>query len=256
MLRKAAVACLRQLAQREAKEICEHAMHLLSDDPSSIMNETGLPGVLFAMLDTETDGEMIKNIHDTLNSMLQMLASDNLSQWLTMCKNVLTVANETNTALGANEELNTGIDNLKVTDENDEENEDNDIADFHVEQHKATHSSVQPRWPTRVFAAECVRKIISTCETANPIHFDPIQAKELQMTKTRADYLILHLSDLIRMAFMAATSDSDSLRLEGLKTLQEIIDKFARVPEPDFPGHLLLEQFQAQVIINFCRVSE
>lgn len=67
------------------------------------------------------------------------------------------------------------------------------------------------------------------------------------MTKSRGDYLILHLSDLIRMAFMAATSDSDPLRLEGLKTLQEIIDKFARVPEPEFPGHLLLEQFQAQV---------
>lgn len=50
------------------------------------------------------------------------------------------------------------------------------------------------------------------------------------------------------MAFMAATSDCDPLRLEGLKTLQEIIDKFANVPEPEFPGHLLLEQFQAQVI--------
>lgn len=49
------------------------------------------------------------------------------------------------------------------------------------------------------------------------------------------------------MAFMAATSDCDPLRLEGLKTLQEIIDKFAKVPEPEFPGHLLLEQFQAQV---------
>jgi hypothetical protein len=46
---------------------------------------------------------------------------------------------------------------------------------------------------------------------------------------------------------MAATSDSDPLRLEGLKTLHEVIDKFAHVPEPEFPGHLLLEQFQAQV---------
>lgn len=48
---------------------------------------------------------------------------------------------------------------------------------------------------------------------------------------------------------MAATSDSDPLRLEGLKTLQEVIDKFASVPEPEFPGHLLLEQFQAQVCL-------
>lgn len=245
MLRKAAVACLRQLAQREAKEICEHALNLANDERNSIVFvETGLPGFLFAMLDTETDAEMIKNIHDTLNSMLQILASDNLSQWLTMCKNVLTVANETNSSA---DELG-GMDAMNLND-NEEENDDNDddVADFHVEEKDANHSNIQPRWPTRVFAAECVRKIISTCESANPMHFDLIQAKEMQMTKSRADYLILHLSDLIRMAFMAATSDSDPLRLEGLKTLQDIIEKFARVPEPEFPGHLLLEQFQAQV---------
>lgn len=69
----------------------------------------------------------------------------------------------------------------------------------------------------------------------------------MQLTKGRSDFLVLHLSDLIRMAFVAATSDSDQLRLEGLKTLQEVIEKFAKVPEPEFPGHLLLEQFQAQV---------
>lgn len=53
------------------------------------------------------------------------------------------------------------------------------------------------------------------------------------------------------MAFVAATSDSDQLRLEGFETLNEIIEKFAQVPEPEFPGHLLLEQFQAQVSILF-----
>ena len=34
------------------------------------------------------------------------------------------------------------------------------------------------------------------------------------------DYLVLHLSELVRVAFMAATSDADPLRLEGLLTLQ------------------------------------
>lgn len=61
------------------------------------------------------------------------------------------------------------------------------------------------------------------------------------------DALVLHLSDLVRMAFIAATSDCDQLRLEGLTTMQEIIEAFAGVPEPEFPGHLLLEQYQAQV---------
>lgn len=58
---------------------------------------------------------------------------------------------------------------------------------------------------------------------------------------------MLHLADLIRMAFMAATSESDPLRLEGLRSLRTVIMRYCRVPEPEFPGHLLLEQFQAQV---------
>ncbi|XP_055847565.1 HEAT repeat-containing protein 5B isoform X1 [Episyrphus balteatus] len=241
MLRKAAVACLRQLAQREAKEICEHALTLTAEEcPGLLITESGLPGVLFGMLDSESDSEMIKNIHDTITSMLQMLASDNLSSWLSLCKNVLTVAVETSTDETQKVEL---VDD----NEDDNENDDDDVTEYHAEENTSTHPAVQPRWPTRVFAAECVRKIISTCESANPIHFDLIQAKEMQMIKSRGDYLILHLSDLIRMSFMAATSDSDQLRLEGLRTLQEIIDKFAGVPEPEFPGHLLLEQFQAQV---------
>lgn len=240
MLRKAAVSCLRQLTQREAKEVCDHAMTLVNENVISI-SDSGLPGVLFGMLDTESDAEMIKNIHDTVTSMLQRLASENLSQWLSLCKNVLTVATETSSSP---EELN--VKDLGP-DEDNEDEEGDDAVEYHAEENTETHPAVQPRWPTRVYAAECVRKIISTCEMSNVAHFDLSLAKEMQMTKSRGDYLVLHLSDLIRMSFMAATSDSDQLRLEGLKTLQEIIDKFARVPEPEFPGHLLLEQFQAQV---------
>ncbi|EDW59780.2 uncharacterized protein Dvir_GJ10094 [Drosophila virilis] len=119
---------------------------------------------------------------------------------------------------------------------------------YRAEETPSTHPAVQPRWPTRVFAAQCVRRIIASCEAANALHFDLLQAKEQQLIKSRSgDYLILHLAELIRMSFMAATSDSDQLRLEGLRTLQEIIDRFANVPEPEFPGHLLLEQYQAQV---------
>lgn len=57
----------------------------------------------------------------------------------------------------------------------------------------------------------------------------------------------MHLSEVVRMGFMGATSDSDELRLEGLHILHLIIEKFSRVPEPEFPGHVILEQYQAQV---------
>ncbi|EPY76160.1 hypothetical protein CB1_001484006 [Camelus ferus] len=61
------------------------------------------------------------------------------------------------------------------------------------------------------------------------------------------DFLVLHLADLIRMAFMAATDHSDQLRLSGLETLLVVIRRFATIPEPEFPGHVILEQYQANV---------
>ncbi|XP_054269957.1 HEAT repeat-containing protein 5B-like isoform X2 [Macrosteles quadrilineatus] len=250
LLRKAAVSCLRQLTQREAKEVCEHALTLAGEYRDSdsveglVITESGLPGVLFSMLDTETDPRMIREIHDTLTSMLQVLAADNLSQWLSLCKVVLTVATDTN-SIGEGDGLS-----VKGAEEGDEEEEgDDDHAEFHTGESSTRTLVVQPRWPTRVFAAECVRRIVVACQACRntPAHFDLSIAKEMQFTKSRGDYLVLHLSDLVRMAFMAATSDCDPLRLEGLQTLHQIIDKFAKVPEPEFPGHLLLEQFQAQV---------
>lgn len=251
LLRKAAVSCLRQLTQREAKEVCEHALTLANEnrDNSSveglIITETGLPGILFSMLDAETDSCLIKDIHDTLTSMLQMLAADNLSQWLSLCKAVLTVATDTG-SVGEGDSLSGGGGGTEEAEE--EEEGDDDRIEIHTGNENG-RVTIQPRWPTRVFAAECVRRIIAACLASKntPAHFDLALAKEMQLTKSRGDYLVLHLSDLVRMAFMAATSDCDQLRLEGLQTLHQVIDKFARVPEPEFPGHLLLEQFQAQV---------
>ncbi|KAK0176436.1 hypothetical protein PV328_000569 [Microctonus aethiopoides] len=249
LLRKAAISCLRQLAQREAKEVCEHAMSLANESRDTniveglTITETGLPGVLFSLLDVETDSSLIKDIHDTLTSMLQILAADNLSQWLALCKDVLTVASESSTV--EETAIINSDDGAADNDSADGEGDD-DQAEFHADESKQ-RPSVSPRWPTRVFAAQCIRRIIATCTNNKPAHFDLSAAKELQQVKGRGDYLVLHLSDLVRMAFIAATSDCDPLRLEGLQTLEEIIDKFAKVPEPEFPGHLLLEQFQAQV---------
>ncbi|XP_043664678.1 HEAT repeat-containing protein 5B isoform X1 [Vespula pensylvanica] len=250
LLRKAAISCLRQLVQREAKEVCEHAMTLANESRGTnvveglVITETGLPGVLFSMLDTETDSKLIKDIHDTLTSMLQILAADNLSQWLSLCKDVLTIASESSTT----EEGNiANIEDSTADNENTDVEGDDDQAEFHADESTKQRPTITPRWPTRVFAAQCVRRIVAACVNNKQAHFDLALAKEMQLSKGKGDFLVLHLSDLVRMAFMAATSDCDPLRLEGLKTLQEIIDKFAKVPEPEFPGHLLLEQFQAQV---------
>uniref|UniRef100_A0A8C0J519 HEAT repeat-containing protein 5B n=1 Tax=Chelonoidis abingdonii TaxID=106734 RepID=A0A8C0J519_CHEAB len=224
LLRRAAVACLRQLAQREAAEVCEYAMSLAKnagDKENSVnITETGLEGVLFGMLDRETDRKLCSDIHDTLGHMLSSLAVEKLSHWLMLCKDVLAASSD---------EM------------------DDDTMFTTLGEEDKSKPSVAPRWATRVFAADCLCRIIMLCENANKAHFDLAMARSAKLRNPKNDLLVLHLSDLIRMAFMAATDHSNQLRMAGLQALEDIIKKFASVSEPEFPGHVILEQYQANV---------
>ena len=54
---------------------------------------------------------------------------------------------------------------------------------------------------------------------------DGLVIKHAQDTITKTVFLVLHLSELVMMCFLAATSDPDQRRLEGLLTMQVVIDK-------------------------------
>ncbi|XP_072293433.1 HEAT repeat-containing protein 5B isoform X1 [Eucyclogobius newberryi] len=241
LLRRAAVACLRQLAQREAAEVCEYAMSLAKkkgDNTNINLNitETGLEGVLFGMLDRETDRKLCADIHDTLGHMLSSLAVEKLSHWLKLCKDVLAATTEVGGAV---------VVKVERDEEDSEKNNetDDDTMFTGLGDDEKSKPSVAPRWVTRVFAADCLCRIILLCENADKAHFDLAAARSAK----KGDLLVRHLSDLIRMAFMAATDHSNQLRMAGLQALEDIIKKFASVPEPEFPGHVILEQYQANV---------
>ncbi|XP_055794155.1 HEAT repeat-containing protein 5B isoform X3 [Salvelinus fontinalis] len=251
LLRRAAVACLRQLAQREAAEVCEYAMSLArnkeSKDSTTVnlnITETGLEGVLFGMLDRETDRKLCHDIHDTLGHMLSSLAVDKLSHWLKLCKDVLAATTGHKAGGGVVAPVDLG----KEEDDSEKQDEiDDDIMFTALGEDNSAKPSVTPRWVTRVFAADCLCRIILLCENADKTHFDLAGARSAKTKNPKADLLVLHLSDLIRMAFMAATDNSNQLRMAGLQALEDIIKKFASVPEPEFPGHVILEQYQANV---------
>ncbi|XP_039759726.1 HEAT repeat-containing protein 5B isoform X1 [Pararge aegeria] len=237
-VRRAALCCLRQLSQKDAADVCKYAKLTTDYVPPRpycgvVVPDTGLPGALFAYLDMERDKTALSHARDTLSCCLLAAAGNrSVRDWLVLAKKVLTVRLE---------------DSGNTETDFDAEGDD-DQAEFHAESEQSTHPAVQPRWPTRVFAMECIQKVMAACEaTGDSAHFDLVKAKEKLLIDPNADYLSLHLSDLVRMAFVGATGESDALRLCGLKTLQIIIQQYARAPEPDFPGHLLLEQYQAQV---------
>uniref|UniRef100_A0A7N6A0Z2 HEAT repeat-containing protein 5B n=1 Tax=Anabas testudineus TaxID=64144 RepID=A0A7N6A0Z2_ANATE len=236
LLRRAAVACLRQLAQREAAEVCEYAMSLAKRAGDNLnITETGLEGVLFGMLDRETDRKLCSDIHDTLGHMLSSLAVEKLSHWLKLCKDVLAATTAVAFEVEKDEEDSEKKDEM-----------DDDTMFTGLGEDDKSKPSVAPRWVTRVFAADCLCRIILLCENADKVHFD-LAIKYHCLPVYPGDLLVLHLSDLIRMAFMAATDHSNQLRMAGLQALEDIIKKFASVPEPEFPGHVILEQYQANV---------
>ncbi|XP_048863458.1 HEAT repeat-containing protein 5B isoform X4 [Brienomyrus brachyistius] len=253
LLRRAAVACLRQLAQREAAEVCEYATSLArkagdAKDSGTInlnITETGLEGVLFGMLDRETDRKLCSDIHDTLGHMLSSLAVEKLSHWLKLCKDVLAAT----TGSGLAQVGGAVAPELGKEEEDSEKKDemDDDSMFTTLGEDDKNKPSVAPRWVTRVFAADCLCRIILLCENADRVHFDLAAARAAKAKNPKGDLLVLHLSDLIRMAFMAATDHSHQLRMAGLQALEDIIKKFASVPEPEFPGHVILEQYQANV---------
>ncbi|XP_008275344.1 HEAT repeat-containing protein 5A [Stegastes partitus] len=238
-LRRAVVACLRQLVQREALEVSEHAVALVKELPRRdntqldvTIKEVGLEGALFTLLDRESDPGLRKDIQETLVHM--MASSSKLGHWLKLCKDVLSATTDCRAPLEASQE-----------DEEADSGRDDDSSAF-----RARSESSGPftalRWATRRFAMECVCRIIAQCESADPAHFDMVLAQERRLHES-TDFLVLHLGDLVRMAFMAATDHSDQLRLAGLQTLLVIIRRFSSIPEPEFPGHVILEQYQANV---------
>lgn len=240
LLRRAVLACLRQLVQREAAEVSEHAVMLAKDSreeltPDANIREVGLEGALLTLLDKETDQRLCHDIKETLNHMLTSMAVDKLSFWLKLCKDVLAASADFTAVTCVDtmqeEEGYKGDDAFVLTTRNDDR----------------SHPFTNPRWATRVFAAECVCRIINQCENAHSAHFDIALAQEMKKRDSRNDFLVLHLADLVRMAFMAATDHSDQLRLSGLETLLVVIRQFATIPEPEFPGHVILEQYQANV---------
>ncbi|XP_054545677.1 HEAT repeat-containing protein 5A isoform X2 [Talpa occidentalis] len=240
LLRRAVLACLRQLVQREATEVSEHAVMLAKNYREDLtldanIREVGLEGALLTLLDKETDQRLCHDIKETLNHMLTSMAVDKLSFWLKLCKDVLAASADFTTV--------TCVDTMQE----EEGDKGDDASVLTARNDDRFHPFTNPRWATRVFAAECVCRIINQCENANSAHFDVGLAQEMKKRDSRNDFLVLHLADLIRMAFMAATDHSDQLRLSGLEMLLVVIRRFAAIPEPEFPGHVILEQYQANV---------
>ncbi|KOB64812.1 HEAT repeat-containing protein 5B, partial [Operophtera brumata] len=237
---------------KEAAEVCRHAMMAKDHVPAKpycgvVITETGLPGALFAYLDIERDAGALSHARDTLTCCLLAAASAAaLKDWLALAKRVLTVRLE---------------DSNNPDTDLDMEGDD-DQAEFHAESEQSTHPAVQASsmrgHPNRTSRGTCCWSSIKLRSVEIRSFLRRVgRAETLQLTDTANDHSAVcegtrtGLPGALAAGAVSSSGpiygESDALRLRSLRTLQMIIQQYARAPELDFPGHLLLEQYQAHL---------
>ena len=102
---------------------------------------------------------------------------------------------------------------------------------------------VMPRWQTRLFAVECIRRLLAVLD--DPAHFSLALAREAP----GRDLAVHKLADLVTVACRAATAAIDAMRPAGVLTLIEVVEKLGGADDPDYDGKLLLEQYLSLIHI-------
>ncbi|KAG6392631.1 hypothetical protein SASPL_146855 [Salvia splendens] len=224
--------------------------HLIEKDPVSIIDEQ-IEETLFYMLDEETDPEIGNLARSTIMRLLHASCPSRPSRWLSICrKMILSTSRHNNTANDS-----TGMDGertLSVGD--DDESMVSSSKPSTNRGHAFDYSSPNfsrdkhLRYRTRVFAAECLNHLPEAVGDS-PAHFDLSLAREPHANgHLSGDWLVLQLQEIISLAYQISTIQLEKMRPIGVTLLCTIMDKFAAIPDPELPDHLLVEQYQAQLV--------
>ncbi|KQK18234.1 hypothetical protein BRADI_1g39436v3 [Brachypodium distachyon] len=231
--------------------------HLIERDPAAMINEN-IEENLFSMLDGETDSEIATMVRTTIMRLLYTSCPLRPSRWLSVLRNMVLATSVTR---NTSEHLtSSGHDALDSTSENDVqygEDEDNMISGPKQDQvnWSAPIMSQFPRrnkhlrYRTRLFAAECVSHV-PVAVGIEPAHFDLLLARSAMAKgiSLSNDWLVLKLQELVSLSYQISTGQFEGMQPIGVQLLCLIMYKFGMTVDPEFPGHILLEQFQAQLV--------
>ncbi|CAI9766931.1 unnamed protein product [Fraxinus pennsylvanica] len=231
--------------------------HLIEKDPVSMIDEQ-IEETLFHLLDEETDSEIGNLARTTIVRLLYASCPSCPSHWMSICRNMILSTSLRRDASGSKHlenDSSSGLDGEKSLNfGDDDENMVSSSEGPPVQGYALDYSGLNLsrdkhlRYRTRVFAAECLNHLPGAVGE-NPAHFDLSLARQ-QPAKGPfpGDWLVLQLQELISLAYQISTIQFENMRSIGVSLLCTIMDKFAAIPDPELPDHLLLEQYQAQLV--------
>ncbi|VFQ70327.1 unnamed protein product [Cuscuta campestris] len=228
--------------------------HLIEKDPVSVINEQ-IEVALFHMLDEETDAEIGRLARTTIMRLLYESCPSCPSQWLSICRKMILALSSRDLKTSGNIESALSGPGAETTMHfgGDEENMVSSSKSQSAESFASVNASIYSkgkhlRYRTKVFAAECLG-YIPEAVGKSPAHFDLDVARQKPPSGHHfGDWLVLHLHELISLAYQISTIQFENMRHIGVSLLSTIVDKFETVKDPELPGHLLLEQYQAQLV--------
>ncbi|GAB7366071.1 hypothetical protein MBLNU230_g7638t1 [Neophaeotheca triangularis] len=226
-VKEAAVRGLRGLMRKDAEEIIRTA-------------EPGLESRLWECLDDDPGLDDVKSI---FSSWLTQTGLQQAEEWIGRCNAVLSKTR----ARTDKEGPKTPAANAAGPDIQDEE-----VAGFAASsgEHKddeaaaggpATSTQELMSWQVRLFAMELLHSLVEM------ITKQSLASTGSDGTTPATIALQPRLADMIRIAFSASTASVPSLRVLGLRIIDQILHLFGRTADPDFPEAMLLEQYQAQI---------
>ena len=219
-------------------EISHSALHglftLMRRDAPEIVRtaQPGLEERLWDYLNSRPDQSQIRSI---FMNWLQQTGPSDPAGWIQRCNNILTKT------MSKTEQPKTAA----VKDTAGPDLQDEEVAGFaaaagvNKEEEVAAPSSTQElmRWQVRLFAMECLHSLIAMVSKEAAVSDESPGEAALQQK----------VADVVRIAFSASTAGVTSLRVIGLRIVDQILQMFGRTPDPDFPEAMLLEQYQAQI---------
>ncbi|RKP03944.1 hypothetical protein CXG81DRAFT_8908, partial [Caulochytrium protostelioides] len=215
--RKAAVACLYQLSRRDPLAVSQTASGREIEEQ------------IMALLDVETDPGVRSEIRDIMFVLVAATAAHWPSRWIALAQAILFRG-----AHAGARQPRPGSGSMTSS----------------AASHANGVAGPDPtsRWRTHVLAIELLIAVIDAAFASGDaacVHLATARAAERAGRGT--DFLVLQLGDLVKLAFTAATSTIDMVRMEGLTLLQRLMDGFAHVEDSDVGGQMILVQYQAQI---------
>lgn len=219
----------------EMRDVAVDGLYQLMKTDAEVILETAEPGLedtLWLTLDETPSHDVVRNIFT--NWMSQTAVTDTAA-WVDRCQSIMSRLVERKDGVLVKEETKPTSSTMELGDE--------EVAGLSatttIPGEKDDKSSGQEllRWQVRTFAVRHLSELLTLA--AAELSTNPDSPVE--------DNLVEKISEIIKMAFSASTSNVVDLRLGGLRIIDQVLKMFGQTPDPDFAEATLLEQYQAQI---------